>query len=986
MPDALQRYRTKRDFTLTSEPQGGRAKKGAPLSFVVQKHAARRLHYDFRLELDGTLKSWAVPKGPSLDPAEKRMAVHVEDHPLDYGSFEGTIPPGQYGAGTVIVWDRGTWTPIGDAREGYAAGKLKFALDGEKLQGHWTLVRMRPRAGEKQESWLLIKEKDEQARPASEFSVVDALPDSVLSGTAAEKTTKAKKTGATKAAAKSAGKSTTKSASKAATKAMAESLADEPAEASTASKARTKTAVKKSAADKPLSAAAVRAEQRAAKAAEGAAEDAEPSSADSMPAGAVKAKLPLTLSPQLATLVERAPASEGWIYEMKFDGYRLLARIDGDTVRLFTRNGHDWTSKLRRVAAAVKALKLPSGWLDGEIVVPDKHGVPDFQLLQNALDEARGDVIQYFVFDLAWFDGHDLRASPLIERRALLGRLLEDPPDPRVRFSESFDATPQSLLHSACSLHMEGVIGKRADAHYTTGRSGAWIKLKCTQRQEFVIIGYTDPQGGRTGLGALALGVYDRDGKLHYVGNVGTGFTQDVLKDLKAQLDKLRVDKTPALDVARNIRANWVKPTLVAEVSFAGWTRDEKVRQGVYHGLRTDKPAKTIVLEKPASVDQAGRVKKNGQADGDVDMNNAAADDTADTKKSAAKSASKTTSKSAKKSTAEATGKLSARTATETATSTAAKKSARKTAAPADDSTDSAVPTSIKVTHAERIVDPSSGITKREVVEYYARVSAAILPHLQRRPVSLVRAPDGVDGQQFFQKHDDKLSIPGIKQLNPDFDPDHAPLMEIASVKALLGSAQMNVLEFHTWNATTRSIEKPDRMTFDLDPGEGLAWKHMVEGAQLVRALLDELELVGFLKTSGGKGLHVVVPIKPSLGWDAVKGLSQTIVAHLARTIPTRFVAKSGPKNRVGKIFADYLRNGRGATTASAWSARSRPGMGVSVPLDWDELSDLRSSDQWTIRNADERLDLPDPWADYEEQRRDVRPAARALDFIIKRE
>ena len=883
------------------------AKKGAPLSFVVQKHAARNLHYDFRLELDGTLKSWAVPKGPSLDPAEKRMAVHVEDHPLDYGSFEGTIPSGQYGAGTVIVWDRGTWTPIGDAREGYAAGKLKFALEGEKLQGHWTLVRMRPRAGEKQEAWLLIKEKDEHARPASEFSVVEALPDSVMSGKAARKSAK--------------------------------------------------TAVKKKAAKKTRPAVAD--------------DDATTSTAASLPTGATRARLPLTLAPQLATLVERAPASERWIYEMKFDGYRLLARIDGDTVRLFTRNGHDWTSKLRRVAAAVKALKLPSGWLDGEIVVPDKHGVPDFQLLQNALDEARGDVIQYFVFDLPWFDGHDLRATPLIERRALLGRLLEDAPDPRVRFSESFDATPQSLLHSACSLHMEGVIGKRADAHYTTGRSGAWIKLKCTQRQEFVIIGYTDPQGARTGLGALALGLYDRNGKLHYVGNVGTGFTQGVLKDLKAQLDTLRVDKAAAVDVARNVRANWVKPTLVAEVSFAGWTRDEKVRQGVYHGLRTDKPATTVVREQPASVDQAGRVKKNGQTDGDMDMKTAApaaTQDAADTKKPTASSTSRSTSKSAAR----------------TPTKTAATKTAKKTAAHADESADSAVPTRIKITHAERIVDPSSGITKREVVEYYARLSAAILPHLKRRPVSLVRAPDGVDGQQFFQKHDDKLSIPGIKQLTPEVDPDHAPLMEIASVKALLGSAQMNVLEFHTWNATTRSIEKPDRMTFDLDPGEGLAWKHMIEGAQLVRALLDELELVGFLKTSGGKGLHVVVPIKPSLGWDAVKGLSQTIVAHLARTIPARFVAKSGPKNRVGKIFADYLRNGRGATTASAWSARARPGMGVSIPLDWDELPDLRSSDQWTIRNADGRLDLPDPWADYEEQRRDVRPAARALDFIIK--
>jgi len=957
MPDALERYRTKRNFSLTSEPQGGRAKKGAPLSFVVQKHAARRLHYDFRLELDGTLKSWAVPKGPSLDPAEKRMAVHVEDHPLDYGNFEGTIPPGQYGAGTVIVWDRGTWTPVGDARAGYAAGKLKFALDGEKLHGHWTLVRMRPRAGEKQESWLLIKEQDADAKPSSAFSVVDALPDSVLSGTAQEK-----KAGARKSARKTA-------------------AADEDAPPTAAKKTAASKTAAKSRAQAPLPAKAVRAEQAAAKAAEGAettkrsrgraskAADADldtdaDTGAMAMPTGAVKAKLPLTMTPQLATLVDRAPPGDAWIYEMKFDGYRLLARVDADGVRLFTRNGHDWTSKLRRVAAAVKALKLPSGWLDGEIVVPDAHGVPDFQLLQNALDEARGDVIQYFVFDLPFYDGHDLRGSPLIERRALLQQLTANPPDPRLHFSESFDASPQSLLHSACSLHMEGVIGKRADAPYSTGRAGTWIKLKCTQRQEFVIIGYTDPQGGRSGLGALALGVHDAQGKLHYVGNVGTGFTQDVLKDLKAKLEKLHIAKPAAVDVARNVRANWVKPSLVAEVSFAGWTREKKVRQGVYHGLRTDKPAETIVLERPAAVDQAGHVKKNGRADGEVD--DMANDDgtAAPERKTAARKAAKTATKAATK---------------------AATKSAVKKAAAQDDAPDTTMPRTMKISHPERIVDETTGITKREVVEYYARASSLILPHLIRRPVSLVRAPDGVSGPQFFQKHDDKLSIPGMKHLDPDFDRDHEPLLEVASLKALLSAAQMNVVEFHTWNATTRAIEKPDRMTFDLDPGEGLAWKHMVEGAQLVRALLDELELVGFLKTSGGKGLHVVVPIKPKLDWDAVKGLSQVIVGHLARTLPQRFVAKSGPKNRVGKIFADYLRNGRGATTASAWSARSRPGMGVSVPLAWEELDDLTSSDQWNVRNADERFDVPDPWADYEDNRRSLDTAVRALDYIVKK-
>jgi bifunctional non-homologous end joining protein LigD len=962
MPDALDRYRSKRDFTLTTEPQGGRAQKGAPLSFVVQKHAARRLHYDFRLELDGTLKSWAVPKGPSLDPAEKRMAVHVEDHPLDYGGFEGTIPPGQYGAGTVIVWDRGTWTPVGDARAGYEAGKLKFALDGEKLQGHWTLVRMRPRAGEKQESWLLIKEKDEEAKPSSAFSVVDALPDSVLSGVAvddapAAKGAAKKRAAATKTSAKALAK--TPLPTKAVRAEQAAAQAAEEVDETPVKRGRRGAAQAES--DPPVS-------QGAAKKTGKGTRTVPLANGAAVPTGAVAAKLPLTLTPQLATLVDRAPPGGDWIYEMKFDGYRLLARVDADGVRLFTRNGHDWTSKLRRVAAAVKALKLPSGWLDGEIVVPDSHGVPDFQLLQNALDDARGEVIQYFVFDLPFYDGHDLRNSPLVERRALLEQLTANAPDPRVHFSESFDATPQSLLHSACSLHMEGVIGKRADAPYATGRAGTWIKLKCTQRQEFVIIGYTDPQGGRSGLGALALGVYDAEGKLHYVGNVGTGFTQDVLKDLKGRLEKLHIAKPAAVDVARNVRANWVKPTLVAEVSFAGWTREKKVRQGVYHGLRTDKPAETIVLEKPAAVDETGKVKKNGQADGEVDA--MAVDAAAGKRKTAAtKAATKAVTKAETKS----------------AGKTAAKKSIRAAEPAEDDAADTGMPKTMKISHPERIVDATTGITKREVVEYYARASGLILPHLVRRPVSLVRAPDGVAGQQFFQKHDDKLSIPGMKHLDPNFDRDHQPLLEVASLKALLSAAQMNVLEFHTWNATTRAIEKPDRMTFDLDPGEGLPWKHMVEGAQLVRALLDELELVGFLKTSGGKGLHVVVPIKPKLDWDAVKGLSQVIVGHLARTLPQRFVAKSGPKNRVGKIFADYLRNGRGATTASAWSARSRPGMGVSVPLAWEELEDLSSSDQWNVRTADERFDVPDPWSDYEDKRRGLDTAIRALDYIVKK-
>ena len=854
MPDDLQRYRDKRDFNITAEPQGGRARAGAPLSFVIQKHAARHLHYDFRLELQGTLKSWAVPKGPSLDPADKRMAVHVEDHPLDYAGFEGVIPPGQYGAGTVIVWDRGDWIPVGDPVAGYRAGKLKFELRGHKLSGHWTLVRMRGRGTERQEPWLLIKERDDAARPAASFSVVDEMPDSVLSGSrpSAETSSEAESPTASRPRAGSSGPQ-----AKVATTDKAASSGDTPT--------------------------------------------------DGPPEGAVKATLPLSLAPQLATLVDAAPREGDWLYELKFDGYRLLARIDGkdgQDVRLFTRNGHDWTSRLKGLARAIQAMALPPCWLDGEIVVQNAQGTPDFQLLQNAFDTASTDAIQYFVFDLPYCAGQDLRGATLRDRREVLRRVMARATSDQLRFSEDFAVQPETLLHTACEMRMEGLIGKRADAPYTTGRSPHWIKLKCTQRQEFVIGGFTDPKGSRTGLGALLLGVHDDSGQLRYAGNVGTGFNARKLGELRQKLDDLLTDKPPFATLPRGIKGHWVKPTLVAEVSFAQWTRDGKVRHAVYQGLRSDKPATVITQEKPMLVQ---RVEE------------------------------------------------------------------------------AATPTTLggqRLTHPERVIDASTGITKLELAEYYARAARHILPHLLRRPVSLVRGPEGVGGELFFQKHGEKLKIPGIKFLDPAFDPDHDPLLEVSTAQALLGSVQMNVIEFHTWNATTRAIDKPDRMTFDLDPGEGLAWPRMIEAAQLVRGLLQELELLSFLKTSGGKGLHVVVPLKPALGWEAVKGLSQAVVNHLAATLPDRFVAKSGGKNRVGKIFVDYLRNGRGSTTAAAWSARARPGMGISVPVAWEELPELSSGAHWTLRTIDERLALStDPWQGYDDAKQTLRTAMKALDY-----
>lgn len=827
--ESLAAYRSKRDFNKTPEPQdpqqpkGEGAKVGETLSFVIQKHHASHLHYDFRLELDGTLKSWAVPKGPCLDPAVKRMAVEVEDHPVSYGSFEGTIPPKQYGAGTVIVWDRGEWLPDGDiaaTRKALAAGKLKFELRGEKLNGHWTLVRMRGK-GEKQAPWLLIKEHDGEARAIDDYDVLEALPDSVL---------------------------------------------DKPA---------------------PVEASA------------------KPRAAKKTRTGSAAVSLPKTLSPQLATLAAEPPdESADWLWELKFDGYRLLTRIDNGKVTCFTRNGHDWTAKLPELETALSRLGVRSAWLDGEIVVHDERGAPDFQALQNAFDHRSTAAIVYWIFDLLFLDGKDLRELAVEERRARLAPFLGDDEAPRLRFSEAFDAQPRDLLVSVASLGFEGLIGKRKGATYSARRSPDWIKLKTQQRQEFVIGGFTAPKGARSGFGALLLGVYpdgEKSGDLVYCGNVGTGFDAAKLADIKARLDKLTTDRSPFGEsgVPGTVKAQWVRPQLIAEVAFGEWTRDGRVRHSVFRGLRSDKPAKQIVRERPAS---EVPVRSSGHVG--------------------------------------------------------------------------------KVSNADRVIDPQSGATKGDVFAYYQQAAEIILPHLKGRPVSLVRAPDGVGGELFFQKHAKGTDMPGVRLLDPSLDPDHEPLLKIDSAEGLASAAQMNVIELHTWNATASAIDRPDRMTFDLDPGEGVDWAHVQEAALLVRTLLQEVGLTGFLKTSGGKGLHVVVPIRRHYGWEAVKSFSQALVMHLATTIPDRFVAKSGPKNRVGKVFVDYLRNGFGATTASAWSVRSRPGLGVSVPVAWDELPGLKSGAHWHMRTALERLSIGNkPWADWEKGRQGLAKPMKKIGF-----
>jgi bifunctional non-homologous end joining protein LigD len=721
----------------------------------------------------------------------------------------------------VIIWDKGTWRPLEDPHKALKAGNLKFEIEGHKMHGRWVLVRMKGK-GEKQEPWLLIKEKDEYARPAEEFSLVDEMPDSV--------------------------------------KAL-------PMPAAVAAEAK--------------------ADERAAP----------------------KVSMPESLTPQLATLVDAPPVhAEDWLFEVKFDGYRLLARIEGKDIRLFTRNGNDWTHKLKPLHDQLAKLKLPAGWYDGEIVVHDESGRPDFGLLQNAFDENAPGEMVYFIFDLPFHNGHDLREMPLQERRAILEQVLEKRHSENVRFSASLDAAPQDMIAAACQMGLEGIIGKRRDAVYSARRSGAWIKLKCGQRQEFVIGGYTDPQGSRSGFGSLLLGTYDQQGKLQYAGNVGSGFNATSLKELKAKMERLHVDKSPFAP-SREIdkKAHWLKPTLVAEVSFGEWTRSGSIRHSVFKGLRKDKKAESIVRE------QAAHVKEEPQMEAAVQGN---------------------------------------------------------------------LPKSLKVTNPDRVIDKQSGATKMTLIRYYALVAGLMIPHLKGRPVSLVRAPEGVGGELFFQKHAEVSRMPGMKQFRKELDPDHPPMLEVPNEEALLSAAQMNVVELHTQNASGSSYEKPNRMIFDLDPGEGVTWEQVREGAQLMGAFLQELALPAFVKTSGGKGLHVVVPIKPGYGWDDVKDFSQAIVAHMSQTIPERFVLKSGPRNRVGKIFIDFLRNGRGATTVAAWSARTRPGLGISVPISWEELDDLDGADHWNVNNVHTRLDVGNtPWDDYAKSAKGLAAAMKLMQF-----
>ena len=820
---SLQTYNARRRFDKTPEPAGADAKPGGS-SFVIQKHAARRLHYDFRLELDGVLKSWAVTKGPSLDPEDKRLAVEVEDHPLAYGDFEGAIPKGEYGAGAVILWDRGTWHPMGDPHKGLRKGHLEFSLEGEKLSGRWHLVRMKPREGEKRNNWLLIKGEDEAARPDHGDTLLEEKPLSVKSKKRIEDMAKAP------VARWSGGKSI-----------------KEPAGG-----------------DAP--------------------------SAQGWPKGAKRGRMPGFVEPQLATLKAAPPKGAAWLHEIKFDGYRIQARLDHGELALLTRSGLDWTEKFGKgLGEALRALPAEAALIDGEIVVERGNGVSDFSALQKDLSEDRSDRFVYYAFDLLHLDGHELRQAGLKDRKAKLQALLKDA-DPRLRYSAHFDEAGGLVLDHACRLSLEGVVSKRADGKYRSGRNGQWIKSKCSERQEFVIGGYTPSSTSRTAIGSLALGVYE-GAELRHVGRVGTGFTRDVAEMLFDRLEPLAVDKSPfanELDTFARRQLVYVKPELVAEVEFRAWSADGNLRHAAFRGLREDKPAREIVQE----------------------------------------------------------GKVEARP--------------------------KALPSQVKLTHPDRLYWPDDGVTKQGLVDYYAEVWRLMAPFVIDRPLALVRCPDGIGGPRFFQKHGWRGMNKHIEEITDPKDKSGKPALRILDFDGLVALAQSGCLEIHPWGTTTKSWEQPDMITMDLDPAEDVEWAAVIEAAQALKSRIEKDGLAAFVKTSGGKGLHVVIPLKPQARWPKVKGYAKRLAIGMAKDDPSRYIAVATKAKRHGRIFIDYLRNGRGSTAVAAYSTRARPGAAISMPLDWSELTPEMGPAHFTVNNVRNRLEglRSDPWADFFEAAR----------------
>ena len=840
------------------------------MSFVVQKHDASHLHYDFRLELGDVLKSWAVPKGPSLDPAVKRLAVEVEDHPLEYGSFEGTIPQGEYGGGTVLLWDRGQWQPQDDPEAGLREGKLKFELEGEKLHGAWMLVRRHgPQAAKPQ--WLLFKVPDEQARQEAEFNVTEALPLSVASGRDLDEIAAGKKTG------------------------RKHQQAPSPA------------ATPKGMKGAPRAAAAEKRHGRAA-----------------------KGKLPRSIAPQLPTLVASAPAGDDWLHEIKFDGYRMLCRVNEADVRFETRRHQDWTAKMPALAKAVARLNLRQTILDGEVVVFDEHGVSQFQLLQNAFRERKNQTLVYTVFDLLFLDGEDLRDLPLTERKVRLKRLGLPGDRGPIRFTDHMVGHGPEFFAAAERHGLEGIVAKRRDQPYRSGRGMDWVKVKGHQRAEFVVGGYSEPAGSRHGFGALLVGYHDARGKLQYAGRVGTGFSDATLKDLQNRLRSLEQSKSPFAASpslsARMKGVHWVRPQLVAELAFSNWTDDNLLRQPSYQGLREDKPAESVTRETPqAAADQDRSALSNGRHH------------------HPAITRRKTNAK------LRGQGKRAG---------------AEPQQAWSHDGTAETTLAGVRLTHPGKLLYSNPEITKHELAQYYLDMADEILPHVADRPLAIIRCPEGAAGQCFFQKTLGKGAPKELTRCIREQNQKDAYLT-ICGADGLIALAQIGALEVHTWGCRIDAIERPDRLVFDLDPAPNVAWRQVIDAAKALREFLEELGLQSFLKTSGGKGLHLVVPVTRKHEWPAVADFCRLVAEVAERAAPDRFVATMSKQKRIGRIFVDWLRNQRGATAIGPYIPRARPGAPVSLPVSWEELPRTSGGDEFQLLEVRKRLQARkrDPWA-----------------------
>lgn len=827
---SIRTYRAKRDFAITGEPAPAprQGKRPAPI-FVVQKHQAHRagLHWDFRLEHDGVLWSWAVRKGPSLDPADKRIAAHVEDHPLDYADFEGTIPDGQYGAGAVELWDRGTWQSLDDPDEGMRKGELRFVLGGNRLHGRFTLVRLKPRPGQRsgQDNWLLIKGHDEAERKGADAPTIERQ------APAPRQTRKPRE--------------------------------EAPAE------------------------------------------------------GAVRAKLPQRQAPQLASVTDKPPEGKGWVSEIKFDGYRLLCWLDHGKVRVVTRNGLDWTDRLPAVARAVAGLRADTALVDGELVALQKDGASSFPALQAALSAGRDGTLYFQLFDVLHLDGWDLRGCTLLERK----RVLSGFSDWRgmLRYSDHQVGNAADMLREASGMGLEGIICKQADAPYRAGRGHGWLKLKCRGREELVVLGWTPPGGSRTGLGSLQLGYYDPQGKLHYAGGVGTGFSDDELGRLSSRLAELASDPPKALVMAGDPlpkTINWVRPELVAEIQYATWSGSGRVRQAAYLGLREDKSASEVVRD-PADPEAERKTIRPPPGDPQAARR----------------------------------GPVVAVPPRRRSTIVSARAPQRKGVTVGN----------IELTHPDRELWP--GVTKRDLADYWKAVAESALPGLARRPLAVVRCPDGIGGQRFFQKHGHGTLPSAVRQ----GEADGQPYLVIDDADGLIAMAQISAIELHPWGATEVDPLHPDLIVFDLDPGDGVAFADVVKAALDVRDQLQRLGLTSFCRTTGGKGLHVVAPLEPVADWDAVKPFCRAFAETLSQEQPERFLSTVRKADRQGRILIDWLRNGLGATAIASFSPRARDNATVATPLAWDEVDRKLDPAKFTLRSVPERLAhlRANPWEGF---------------------